>query len=224
MTVKQIKLTDIILKHEGGYVNIDGDKGGETYMGVSRKSNPKWNGWSILDQYKPLKYNQKVKDRDLDTLVKRLYSNKFYEPLRIEEIKDMNLAAQLFDHSVNAGIKNGVKLLQKSINEAAGTKLKIDGVLGELTMEALENSNQEEVGENYAIGRNQYYKNLVIKNPSQKKFLKGWLNRVTDTTHSVAPSTVSLLFTTAHKTGWLQKILGFIFDHFKGNGGEVESC
>ena len=30
--------------------------------------------------------------------------------------------------------------------------------------------------------RNQYYENLVSRNPSQRKFLNGWLNRVKNTT------------------------------------------
>ena len=37
---------------EGGYVNDKDDAGGETYRGISRKYNPTWQGWNMIDQYK----------------------------------------------------------------------------------------------------------------------------------------------------------------------------
>lgn len=215
MTPEEKKLINLVLKHEGNYAKVDGDAGGETYMGISRKSFPQWAGWKTVDQYKPLKHNQHINDDNLDTMVRRLYYNKFYIPLHIDKIENKELAAHLLDHSVNAGIKNGVKILQKSINAATDSKLKIDGVLGDKTLDALANSNQEEVSEYFVANRNQYYKDLVKNKPTQKKFLNGWLKRVTDTTRSVQPSTVSLLWTTAQNKGWLTKIFEFIFDHFK---------
>ena len=38
--------------NEGGWVNDPNDIGGETYRGISRKFNPKWNGWSVIDEMK----------------------------------------------------------------------------------------------------------------------------------------------------------------------------
>ena len=61
MDSKAIKLIDMVLKHEGGYANVSGDLGGETYRGISRKNFPSWNGWEIVDEKKPLKYNQILK-------------------------------------------------------------------------------------------------------------------------------------------------------------------
>lgn len=37
---------------EGGYVNDKDDAGGETYRGISRKYNPTWQGWTMIDSYK----------------------------------------------------------------------------------------------------------------------------------------------------------------------------
>lgn len=31
------------------WTNIDGDSGEETWSGISRKANPTWTGWKILD-------------------------------------------------------------------------------------------------------------------------------------------------------------------------------
>ena len=39
-------------KYEGGYVNDPADAGGETYKGISRRANPKWDGWQLIDAHK----------------------------------------------------------------------------------------------------------------------------------------------------------------------------
>ena len=42
-------LLNLIYKSEGGYANMEGDSGGETYKGISRKWFPKWEGLKIID-------------------------------------------------------------------------------------------------------------------------------------------------------------------------------
>jgi lysozyme family protein len=37
------------MKAEGGYVNNPQDPGGETYKGIARKFNSKWDGWIAID-------------------------------------------------------------------------------------------------------------------------------------------------------------------------------
>ena len=41
-----------VVKVEGSYVCDSDDSGGETYKGISRRYNPKWEGWPIIDNYK----------------------------------------------------------------------------------------------------------------------------------------------------------------------------
>ena len=41
-----------LLIKEGGYVHDSDDSGGETYRGISRRYNPTWEGWDIIDTYK----------------------------------------------------------------------------------------------------------------------------------------------------------------------------
>ena len=45
------KLVPHILKFEGGYVNDKDDKGGETFMGITRKNHPNLKMWDIVDKY-----------------------------------------------------------------------------------------------------------------------------------------------------------------------------
>ena len=39
----------LVIAHEGGYVNDPDDPGGETYKGVARKIHSKWEGWQNID-------------------------------------------------------------------------------------------------------------------------------------------------------------------------------
>ena len=41
-----------VLSYEGGYVNDPDDPGGETYKGIARKMNSKWDGWVLVDLLK----------------------------------------------------------------------------------------------------------------------------------------------------------------------------
>ena len=66
MTERALKLINMVLTHEGGYSSgnekqTKGDKGKETYCGISRVYNPNWDGWKIIDRHKPIKYNAKIK-------------------------------------------------------------------------------------------------------------------------------------------------------------------
>lgn len=42
---------------EGGYANVLGDKGGETYMGISRVYWPSWPGWPVIDDWRAERIN-----------------------------------------------------------------------------------------------------------------------------------------------------------------------
>lgn len=211
MDSKAKKLIDIVLSHEGFYANVSGDRGGETYMGISRKAFPRWGGWQIVDQYKPLKYNQHIKDDNLDDIVRRFYYNNFYLKLRIDGITDELVAAQLLDHAVNTGLKNGVRVLQRAINEMTTPAIKVDGIIGQITLDKVTELNNEELAEYIVMHRHKYYQTIVKKALSQKKFLKGWLKRIDNTTKAVQPKLTTVLFTKLKNNSILEKILHWLF-------------
>lgn len=187
MDSKAIKLINMILQREGGYSSgkdskSSGDLGGETYRGITRKNFPKWSGWKIVDKSKPLKYNQIIKNVQLEDDVRQFYYEQFYAPMKIDNIDSLLISGHLLCHGVNAGIGNAVKLLQQAINQAYSVSIKVDGVIGNITLSYANGNKQNEVAKGFIQQRNQYYKNIVTKKPSQKKFLNGWLNRVAETT------------------------------------------
>lgn len=74
------------LETEGYYVNDPSDCGGETYCGIARNTNSKWQGWKIVDAHKPLKWNQKIQDSELEQLVIEIYDTKYYQPIKADRI------------------------------------------------------------------------------------------------------------------------------------------
>ena len=191
MTDKAIKLIDMILQHEGGFVNDPDDKGGFTYRGITRKNFPNWEGWQIVDTNLPLKNGQIIKNEELEQYVREFYYDNFYHPMKIDEIDNMLISGHLLCHGVNAGIKNSVKILQKSINEICNENISVDGIIGKITLSYANSNEQEKIANEMIVKRKEYYTNLAKRNPSQQKFLKGWINRVDNTTKICNKMTIS---------------------------------
>ena len=111
---------------EGGYVNDKDDAGGETYLGISRKANPYWKGWEMVDAIKQQNpksvWNRKMKEHTgITRLAKELYKHKYWDIFKLDEIKSQKVARQIFDTAVNCGATTATKIAQQVI----GTK--IDG-------------------------------------------------------------------------------------------------
>lgn len=191
MTDKAIKLIDMILQHEGGFVNDPDDKGGFTYRGITRKNFPNWEGWQIVDTNLPLKNGQIIKNEELEQYVREFYYDNFYHLMKIDEIDNMLISGHLLCHGVNAGIKNSVKILQKSINTICNDNISVDGIIGKITLNYANSNVQEEIANEMIVKRKEYYTNLAKRNPSQQKFLKGWINRVNNTTSICNKMTIS---------------------------------
>lgn len=184
MSHKQERLINMILQHEGFYANVTGDKGGETYRGIARNCHPKWEGWKIIDEHTPLKRNQEIKSSKLDALIMDFYLKKFYNPCKLDEIDSLLLSGHIICHAVNAGIRPAIKLLQKTINKVYKSEISVDGKIGNKTLEYCNNSKTDELIRQYIVERNAFYTKIAKEKPSQRKFLKGWLNRVKNTTRT----------------------------------------
>lgn len=124
-----------VLKNEGGYANNPNDAGGETYKGISRKNHPTWTGWISIDQIKKahpkgfktiLEHTPELQDK-----VRDFYKRRFWDELCLDTCGNQELANQAFDMAVNAGVKAGVKILQKVLGIPA------DGILGNVTKKAI---------------------------------------------------------------------------------------
>jgi lysozyme family protein len=170
-----------LLQFEGNYAHVEGDHGGETYQGISRRYHPHWCGWVIIDQYKaengPLRWNQYIPDPDLDKKVKEFYKATFWNSIGADEIRDERVAHKIFDFYVNSGT-TGMKIVQRCVNELLEyDRLKIDGVIGKVSREWINQIPGELLHDLIKERRRDYLEGLASR-PGQNKFLKGWMRRV----------------------------------------------
>lgn len=153
--------------HEGGYVNDPTDRGGETYAGITRKNFPTWPGWATVDAVKP-KTKQIIPS--LAAEVKEFYRVNFWNRHGLSGIMSQKIANAIYDWNVNSGAP-----AIKSIQRLAGVT--DDGVLGMQSVKAINACNEQETLSKYIDDRIAFYKLIVEKDPKQKKFLTGWVNR-----------------------------------------------
>ena len=69
-------------------------------------------------------------------------------------------------------MKQAVKTLQRALSIAD------DGVFGNDTLSATNNAEATKLNNDYCVGRENFYKDLVKRKPQNEKFLNGWLIRV----------------------------------------------
>ena len=157
----------VTLRFEGGYVNHPADRGGATNFGVTQKS---YDAWNAAHQFVP----KDVKDITLAE-VTDLYTEAYWHPAGCDRLPD-TLAGLHFDAAVNHGCGRAVKFLQSSVGA------KPDGNFGPLTMQAVDAAVTalSEVGvcQLYLVQREQFYKQIIERDPSQQVFAKGWQKRV----------------------------------------------
>jgi lysozyme family protein len=144
------------LKWEGGSTlhNVAGDAGGWTVFGIAYNFNKQH--FKSLEDFKDLTY---------DKACEIAYQN-YCVPLHIDLVPE-DVQAMYFDIAFNSGVKRAFILAQRALN------IQDDGICGKQTMKALEGLNKAALGEE----RIKFYNGIVKNNSTQKKFLKGWLNR-----------------------------------------------
>jgi lysozyme family protein len=162
---------DTVMTHEGGYANHKADRGGETYSGISRKWFPEWKGWDTIDRMKPLEQGEVINDLELKGYVKQFYKINFWDRIQGDYIHSQKIACFLFDWFINSG-RAGLKCAQRSIG------LSPDGNIGATSVMKINKYNEQTLIEVFKNARREFVRDIVKADPSQKVFLKGWLNRI----------------------------------------------
>ncbi len=148
------EIIEIVLEHEGGYVNDPDDSGGETNFGIAKRSHP---------------------DVDIKNLTKEgakeIYKSVYWDKNKVEKVPEQ-LRHIYFDMCVNMGRKRAGRIVQRAANNK-GHNLVVDGVLGPVTLGKINNVELERV----RAFRIKYYADLVTRKPNQEKFYFGWFRR-----------------------------------------------
>lgn len=172
------RAVEVLLRHEGGYVNNVRDPGGATNFGVSLRF---LRNQSLINA----DYD---KDGDLDENDIRLmnqrqasdiYRKMFWDKCGVSYINSQAVANMAFGLCVNMGPSPAIKLLQRAANMLAGHGLLlVDGELGPKSVQMINALQPYDLLAKYKEAAIGYYEDLVERNPSLKVFLKGWLNRI----------------------------------------------
>ena len=162
-----------VLEMEGGWSDNSSDRGGQTNMGVTQPSYDKYRDWKKLSK-RNVKYITKAE-------AKELYYQFFWKEVKGDKY-ERSLAIVMFDTAVYVGpygstapYRGGaIKFLQQTLG------LYGDGSWGGKTETAFTNLPRTK-HYNMALKilelRKQHHYEDVRRNPTQKTFLEGWLNR-----------------------------------------------
>lgn len=168
-----LKAFEETMKFEGGYGNDPHDPGGETYKGVARKMNSKWEGWTVIDLMKTKSAFPRILDSnvDLQNLIREFYMVNYWNKVSGDAITDQEIAESIFDFSVNAGISTSVKLAQIIVEASP------DGVMGQDTISKINRYTSREFLAIFAIHKIARYVHICENRVESKKYFYGWVKR-----------------------------------------------
>lgn len=147
-------ISEIEVREGGGQVTDDAkDGGGRTQYGISENANPEaWKDGKVTEEEARTIYTQKY-----------ILYPKF-------NLLPLNLQPLMIDWGVTSGPQLVIGELQKILG------VKVDGVIGPATLAAV-NAAPLTLLTAIVASRIRQVGRIVQKDPSQVKFLSGWLNR-----------------------------------------------
>lgn len=165
-------MIDDILRREGGYVDHANDRGGATNYGVTQQTLSEYLGRAVT--------KDDVRNMGID-LAREIYRKNYYYGPKIDRLPK-TIQPFIFDCSINHGPLRAIKFVQKICNAARiAAKIGVDGKMGPATERAAA-ATQDSLGGEFLARlieeRRRFYGKIVERDPSQKVFLAGWMNRV----------------------------------------------
>ena len=161
------KLIPHILKFEGGFVNDPDDLGGATCKGVTYKT------------YKLYKRRKGLPEPTVEDL-KNLSDEEFTEVLKTmywdnclgDRINSQSVANAIVDWAWNSGTVTAVKEVQRILG------VEDDGIIGNITLSAINSRSPLPLFGAIQTARKFYIERICISRPDNKKYYKGWVNRI----------------------------------------------
>jgi len=163
MTVDDV--IDDIIRREGGYVDHPADRGGPTKYGITQVTLTAWR-------------SRPVTPKDVEALTveeaRRIYRKLYIDDPGFAPLPEP-LRGLVVDTAVHSGVKTAVRLLQKALGG-----LLMDGILGPVTMAAVQDSNPVLLYRKMLAERIRYLGEVIKARPSNSVFAKGWMERVAE--------------------------------------------
>ena len=105
-----------------------------------------------------------------------IYKANYWTASKADRMK-WGLCLVHFDTAVNSGVSGAGKLLQATLN-GMGEKLSEDGIVGPKTLAAIDRHEVNDIIRAYLKMRKALYQKIVDRDPRQKVFWNGWMNRL----------------------------------------------
>lgn len=156
------KFTPILYELEKGYSEHPNDMGGATKDGITLAT--------FRQFYGKDKTKEDLKDMTTHQWM-HIMKSEFWDKCLADDIKDQALADIIVDWKVNSGMV-AIRKIQMILSIIA------DGIFGKQTLAAVNSQNPKELFDRIVAARKQFYTDIVKRNPSQKVFMNGWMNRL----------------------------------------------
>ena len=174
-----MNLIDEVIEREGGwvYTNTPGDRGKGTFAGVTLRT---YNGWRARQGYtqlSPAQFEAVSRDaaRDenhpLREEMRQIYRQIYLEPW---EWLPRPVRCVVVDAGVNHGQSAATRMLQRAAGVAD------DGIVGPKTRAAVRDLTAQAMDRlvrAFTCQRCLFYAEIVRDDPTQSKFILGWLSR-----------------------------------------------
>jgi len=168
------KLVPFILRWEGGLVNDPIDRGGLTNKGITFET------YTALAQrvlgIAPTQANFKAMTKEQASLFVKYF---FDIATGGNKVRSEQIAFILTNWHWGSG-KGGLISFQKMLNQKFGAGLTEDGVIGPKTVAVINNLVSSRLYKEAIAWRANFFKTIAKNDPSQNRFLQGWLNRLND--------------------------------------------
>ena len=151
----------MVLAHEGGYVNDPQDPGGATNKGITQHVYDDWR----FDQALPKRGVELINSYE----VGKIYETLYWQPIKGDELPS-GVDYSVFDFAVNSGVGRASRYLQRVVGVAD------DGKIGEATIAAVKAANPMDIIDKLCAARQKFLEQL----PTFQRFGRGWTSRVAE--------------------------------------------
>jgi lysozyme family protein len=165
---------EIVLSHEGGFVDHSSDPGGATRWGVSLRWLARQDKLGDFDDDGDVDVDD-IRAMTLEQAAE-IYRTHWWERYRYGEIRDQEIATKVFDLAVNMGPKQCTLLAQDTCKRLDQFVVS-DGIMGPSTRTAINKLKPHWFMTEFRVRAADFYRLLAHRDQGRRVFLHGWLNR-----------------------------------------------
>lgn len=159
-------ILDGLIEREGGYVDDPNDRGGTTHWGVTAQT---LGEWRHLGRSASRAEVQALTETEARTIYRARYIEQ--PGFTWAAIPYGPLQAQVIDDGVLSGTYTATRTLQQALG------VTVDGVLGPQTRAALRAADLPAVHRAYLRARVRRLLDIVVADPTQAEYIRGWVDR-----------------------------------------------